>query len=85
MKRIATFYDKDGKTIGLVHGPDSCNQEILVGKRIWRFDFDEYCGPLWLLRDGYTARKCQNPNKKVWKIWESWFRKYRKINKKHEI
>lgn len=42
----------------------------------WRFDFDEYGGPLWLRKDG-EPRKCQNPNKAVWRRWEGWHKRWR--------
>lgn len=71
MKRIATITDDSGNVTGLVHGPDFCDQEITVKGRVWRFDFDEWCGPLWLRKDGHE-RKCQNPNKAVWKAFEKW-------------
>jgi len=71
MKRIATITDGAGKFTGLVHGPDLYDQEITVNGRVWRFDFDKWYGPLWLRKDG-SERKCQNPNKAVWKEFEKW-------------
>jgi hypothetical protein len=50
---------------------DTPNQEVIVNGRIWRFDYDCWFGPLWLKKDG-TERKCQNPNKAVWRAFENW-------------
>lgn len=80
MRLVATIVE-NGKKIGLVHGPDACDQEITVNGRIWRFDFDRYCGPLWLRKDG-QARKCQCPGKPVWKEWGKWFERWSKRNKR---
>lgn len=76
MQRLATIIE-NGKVVGLVHGPDTTNQSITVNGRVWRFDFHEYCGPLWLRKDG-NPRKCQNPNKKVWTAFQRWFNRWRK-------
>lgn len=78
MKRIATIVE-DGSVTGLIHGPDACDQQIRVNGRIWRFDHDRWGGPLWLRKDG-QPRKCQYPNKEVWKVWEKWHRKWEKVN-----
>lgn len=76
MKRIATLL-RDGMIVGLVHGPDAPDQQITVQGRVWRFDFDERLGPLWLRKDG-VERKCQNPNKAVWAEWTKWHLRYRR-------
>jgi hypothetical protein len=75
MKRIATIVE-NGRVVGLVHGPDACDQRIRVNGKEWRFDFDEYGGPLWLRKDG-QPRECQNPNKAVWRRWEGWHKRWR--------
>lgn len=76
MKRIATLIE-NGRVTGLVHGPDACDQTITVRGRVWRFDYDEQFGPLWLRKDG-AERACQNPGKAVWAEWEKWHRKWRR-------
>ena len=76
MKRIATIVES-GRVVGIIDGPDAVNQKILVNGREWRFDFDEWCGPVWFRKDG-KERACQNPNKAVWKAWEKWHRRYKK-------
>lgn len=76
MKRLAEIVE-NGRVIGLVHGADATNQEIVVNGRTWRFDFDEWCGPLWLTKAG-QARKCQCPNKKVWDAFDVWMKEYSK-------
>lgn len=80
MQRIAEIVE-NGKVVGLVHGPDAVDQEIKVNGRIWRFDFDRHMGPYWLRKDG-EARKCQNPNKAVWKAWEKWHARWTKSRSK---
>ena len=80
MKLIATI--EDGfRVVGLVHGPDACDQEIMVNGRVWRFDHDERLGPLWLRKDG-SERKCQCPGKDVWNEWEKWHKRWRRNSKK---
>lgn len=76
MRRIAEIVE-DGKLVGLVHGADAFNQEITVSGNAWRFDFDDWCGPLWLKKDG-RPRKCQYPtNKAVWDAFDEWYRHYK--------
>ena len=50
---------------------DIFDQQVSVNGRIWRFDFDRHLGPLWLKKDK-SERRCQNPNKQVWKAFEQW-------------
>lgn len=76
MKRIATILEGE-KVVGFVHGPDACDQQIKVNGRVWRFDHDKNCGPLWFRKDG-QERKCQCPGKAVWKEWEKWHKKWKK-------
>ena len=58
--------------------------ELVVSGRKWRFEFHEYCGPLWLKADGYTPRKCQCPTSKaVWDAFELWLKEHRSRQKKH--
>lgn len=66
MKTIGRIYDA-----GIISGPDAWDQKITVNGRVWRFDFDRECGPLWLKADG-TPRQCQNPNKAVWDAFQQW-------------
>lgn len=80
MKTIATVHNQSGAVVGVLSGPDFVgqqiivDQEITVGGRVWRFDFDVFYGPLWLRKDG-APRKCQNPNKSVWDAFEVWVKK----------
>jgi hypothetical protein len=61
--------------------PDKINQEINVDGKKWFFDFDEYCGPLWLKSDRDTPRKCQYPkNKRVWEEFDKWLEIYKGKN-----
>lgn len=76
MKCIATMHDDAGRLIGIVDGPDATNQHVTVKGKKWRFDFDEYCGPLWLRSDGWTSRKNQNPPKAVWNAFSRWLKRY---------
>ena len=77
MKTIAKLV-RDGEVIGIVSGPDASDQNIVVNDRVWRFDFDEYGGPLWLRKDG-EPRACQCPtSKEVWDKFEEWHAKYLK-------
>lgn len=50
---------------------DIFDQQVSVNGRIWRFDYDRHLGPLWLKKDG-NERRCQNPNKAVWRAFEQW-------------
>lgn len=81
MKRIANICDASGNVVGLVHGPDVCDQKITVNGRVWRFDHDERLGPLWLRKNG-QERKCQCPGKAVWKEWEKWHKRWRRTQRK---
>jgi hypothetical protein len=82
MKTIGHIYGGGNgrRVIGIISGPDAVNQQIIVNGRVWRFDFDEWGGPLWLKADGSTPRQCQNPNRAVWKAWEAWYADYLKQN-----
>lgn len=51
--------------------PDYPGQQIVVNGKVWSFDYSKRLGPIWLKKDG-TDRKCQNPNKAVWKAFEQW-------------
>ena len=73
MKLIAKITE-DGQVVGLVHGPDEPDQSVVVNGKKWRFDFHEYCGPMWLRKNG-EPRKCQNPNNAVWDAFQKWFDK----------
>ena len=76
MKTIGTIHDGSG-VIGIISGPDACDQSFVVNGRTWRFDFDEYCGPLWLRKDG-NPRVCQCPTiKAVWDKFQEWHDAYR--------
>jgi hypothetical protein len=47
-----------------------------VNGRIWRWEYHEFGGPLFLRADG-SPRSCQFPRSKaVWKAFEKWSRKY---------
>ena len=76
MKTIGTIHDGSG-VIGIISGPDACDQAFVVNGRTWRFDFDEYCGPLWLRKDG-NPRACQCPTiQAVWDKFQEWHDAYR--------
>lgn len=56
----------------IVHGPDHCDIEVTDSRgKVWRFDFDKWCGPMWLNKDG-SMRKCQNPCRYAWEAFEKW-------------
>ena len=55
----------------LISMPDHPGEQIVVNGRVWSFDYCRRLGSLWLKKDG-TDRKCQNPNKAVWKAFEQW-------------
>ena len=66
-----SFPDEQGRPV-FVDGPDAIG-EIKVDGRIWRFEYSDWLGPLWLKSDGYTERKCQCPiSKKVWAAFDRW-------------
>lgn len=55
--------------------PDAYGEAVVDGKT-WRWDFHEYCGPLWLRKNGEPL-KCQFPtNPKVWAAFEKWHKEY---------
>lgn len=74
MKTVATLHNQSGAVVGIASGPDFVDQEITVGGRVWRFNFEPYVGPEWLRKNG-MPRKCQNPNKSVWDAFEVWVKK----------
>lgn len=51
----------------IVHGPDLVDQKVVVKGRVWRFDYDQHFGPLWLREDGN-----QNVPAAVWRAYERW-------------
>lgn len=55
----------------IISAPDYVGEEVIVNGRVWSFDYCGRLGSLWLKKDG-TDRKCQNPNKAVWKAFEQW-------------
>lgn len=62
-------------TICFVDYADGEGSAVIDG-RTWRWEFHEYCGPLWLRADG-LGRKCQCPtNPKVWAAFAKWHRAY---------
>ena len=66
---------ENGKCVGIISGADAIDQTITVNGRQWHFDFDTRCGPYWFRKDG-EPRKCQNPNKAVWRAFEKWLEKW---------
>ena len=68
----------------IISGPDVSDAQVTANGRVWRFDFDDYCGPLWLKADG-EPRKCQSPSiKAVRDAFDVWLVQYevRKAAKK---
>lgn len=62
--------------------PDAVDQFVTVNKKVWRFEYCSYCGPLWLKKNG-KPRKCQVPtSKKVWAAFNAWLESYKKRNSK---
>jgi hypothetical protein len=59
-----------------IDGPDATDCEIIVNGKPWYFNYDTRFGPLWIRKDG-EPRKCQNPNKQVWKAFEEWQKQWR--------
>ena len=55
----------------IISAPDYVGAEVVVNGRVWRFDYCQQSGPLWIKKNG-TDRKCQNPNKAVWDAFEQW-------------
>ena len=61
--------------------PDAMDQEIVVEGKIWRFDFSEHLGPIWMNKDG-TDKKCQCPtNPAVWVEFEKWRKEWEEVQK----
>jgi len=59
----------------------------VVNGRLWRWEFNEYSGPLFLRKDG-SERKCQFPTvKAVWDAFEAWHIRYErnKRNRKNRV
>jgi len=64
----------DGSRIFLDYA-DASGSAVVNG-RTWRWDFHEYCGPLWLRADG-SERKCQHPtNPAVWEAFDEWLKRW---------
>jgi len=53
-----------------------------VNGRLWRWEFHDYCGPMFLRADG-EPRKCQCPIvAAVWDAFAKWHKKYQKAKGK---
>lgn len=64
-------------TVCFIDYADGEGRATIDGK-VWRWEFHEFCGPLWLRQDG-EPRKNQCPtNKKVWSAFEAWHVKWLK-------
>lgn len=59
---------------------DLPDQQVIVNGKVWRFDYDEMFGPLWLRKDG-NERRCQNPKKSVWRAFEQWQKEHKSNTK----
>lgn len=60
-------------TVAYVDYADADGRAVVNG-RVWRWEFHEYCGPLFLRADG-EPRKCQCPTvKAVWVAFDQWLK-----------
>lgn len=62
-----------------IDGPEVEGRAIVKGQ-VWRWEFSRFTGPIFINNDG-SPRKCQNPNKDVWKAFNTWLVKYEKQSK----
>lgn len=46
--------------------------EAVVNGRKWRWDHHNYCGPLWLNKDGSERKRQPGENHPVWKAYNRW-------------
>lgn len=62
-----------------IDGPEVEGRAIVNG-RVWRWEFSRFAGPHFINKNG-EPRKCQNPNKDVWKAFNAWLAKYEQSKK----
>lgn len=52
--------------------------EAKVGKIKYRWEFDSWCGPLFLNKDGSERKIFPSAKNKVWKFFYKWLNKFEK-------
>jgi hypothetical protein len=60
----------------------------VIGKRIYKWEFHEYCGPFFINKDGNPSKIQPRENHPVWPHFNNWLNKYKKARlkaKSHEI
>ena len=67
---------KLGGSVCFIDGPDATAQSAKINGRVWYWDFDTYCGPLFTRKDG-TPLKNQMPPQAVWDAFEKWFSEWK--------
>ena len=59
--------------------------EAVVRGRTWRWEWHNYCGPLFVNADGSDRKRIPSENHPVWKAIEKWERKRERKQKAKEI
>lgn len=61
----------------VVSVPDD-HGEAVVNGRTWRWDWNNYCGPLFVNKDGSDRKRIPGENHPVWKAVARWEKKRNK-------
>jgi hypothetical protein len=70
-------------SVGYIDYADAEGSAVVNG-RVWRWEFSECGGPLFL-RSDLEPRKCQCPTvKEVWNAFDNWLRRYEKSRRKNK-
>lgn len=56
----------------IIHVTFLATGEARIGNRLYRWDFDDYCGPTFVRADGEPLKRQPGPRHKVWKAFGEW-------------
>ncbi len=56
-----------------IDGPDDSGEATIKGV-LYKWDFHEYCGPLFLDGEGEPLKKQPGPRHAVWKYFNDWLK-----------
>lgn len=75
---MAGYITTNGMAIDYSDGIGS----VTVNGKVWNFEFHEFCGPMFLRKDGQPRRYIPSENHPVWNEFGKWLKKYNKARKK---
>jgi hypothetical protein len=67
-----------GDSIGHISFSDG-RGSARVGRRTYRWEFHEYCGPFFLRKDGEALKIQPSEYHPVWLHFEKWLKRYKRI------